>query len=113
VAHWSGPEQARTPLKLGAIGVRLSRWVTLHGFALNLEVDLGLFELIVPCGITRYGVTSLAQLSGAPAAVADFVEPAWREIASRLGREPSELLDLREASFESVAAQLTGLLVSP
>lgn len=57
--------------KIGAIGVRVRRWVTLHGFSVNVAPDLSHFTGIVPCGISEYPVTSLAAL-GKAATLADF-----------------------------------------
>ena len=60
IGIWTGTGAAEA--KIGAIGVRVRRWVTMHGFAINVAPDLAHFGGIVPCGIAEYGVTSLARL---------------------------------------------------
>jgi lipoyl(octanoyl) transferase len=77
--------------KLAAIGVRISRWITSHGFALNVRPNLEDFELIVPCGIADRGVTSLARL-GCPATrsdVEDRIVTHFGDVFDRRLSEPS------------------------
>ncbi len=62
VGIWVADHAAGTEAKIGAIGVRVTRWVSWHGVSLNLEPDLSHFGGIVPCGIKQHGVTSLHQL---------------------------------------------------
>lgn len=50
--------------KIAALGVRISRWVTMHGFSLNINPDLNFYKNIIPCGIKEYGVTSMAKIMG-------------------------------------------------
>lgn len=63
---WLDVEKGVGARKIAALGVKSSRWVTMHGFAFNLNTDLSFFDLIVPCGIGDRGVTSLAQACGHP-----------------------------------------------
>ena len=62
IGIWTG--EGATEAKIGAIGVRVRKWVTLHGFSVNVAPDLGAFGGIVPCGIADFGVTSIAALGG-------------------------------------------------
>ena len=81
--------------KIGAIGVRIRRWVTMHGFSVNLAPDLSHFSGIVPCGIEGYGVTSLARLGIAVDA------PMWD--AALLARAPQFLAELEQHYDEKAA----------
>lgn len=58
---WVNSSVDKKPKKIAAFGVKTSRWVTMHGFALNVNVDLNYFNFINPCGFTDKGVTSIAQ----------------------------------------------------
>lgn len=58
---WVGPDARGPERKICAMGIRCSRWVTMHGLAFNLNTDLSFFDFIVPCGISDRGVTSLAR----------------------------------------------------
>jgi lipoyl(octanoyl) transferase len=75
-SHWRGAAEASRPAKIGAIGVKISRWVTMHGFALNATTALSDFAMIVPCGIAQHPVTSLEALG-----VTDV--PSVRALAAR------------------------------
>jgi lipoyl(octanoyl) transferase len=77
---WVGRE------KVAAIGVRISRWITSHGFALNVAPDLAYFDLIVPCGISDRGVTSMAQLTGRPLTPDEVAPIVAEEFGAVFGR---------------------------
>jgi lipoyl(octanoyl) transferase len=65
------PDGSAAEDKIAAIGIRLRRWVSFHGIAINVEPDLSHFTGIVPCGVTDHGVTSLVDL-GLPVTMADL-----------------------------------------
>ena len=82
---WVGNE------KLAAIGVRIARWVTSHGFALNVSTNLAHFDLIVPCGIGDKGVTSLARLTRRSIDMDEVALVTARVFASFFDRSPVHL----------------------
>jgi len=71
--------------KIGAIGVRISRWITSHGIAFNVTTDVDFFNLIVPCGIADKGVTSLASQLGRA--------PELRDVEDRFAARFSQVFD--------------------
>jgi lipoyl(octanoyl) transferase len=72
--------------KIGAIGVRISRWITSHGFAFNVSTDLDHFKLIVPCGISDRGVTSLEHAAGTRIEIADVEDALARHFCDVFDR---------------------------
>ncbi|TAM96693.1 MAG: lipoyl(octanoyl) transferase LipB [Rhizobiaceae bacterium] len=86
------PDGTQAEDKIAAIGIRLRRWVSFHGIALNVEPELEHFSGIVPCGISGYGVTSLVDL-GLPATMADADEAlkaAFRDVFGDVREAPVE-----------------------
>jgi lipoyl(octanoyl) transferase len=83
---WIGQETSPDARKIAAIGVHLSRWLTTHGFALNVNTHLPHFNLIVPCGIREAGVTSLQKELGRPVPMA--------EVQDKVARHFSEVFEL-------------------
>jgi lipoyl(octanoyl) transferase len=82
IGIWVADRAAGTEAKIGALGVRVTRWVSWHGGALNVEPDLAHFDGIVPCGIREHGVTSLHAL-GIPVTMAEVdaaLRVAWGEV---------------------------------
>jgi lipoyl(octanoyl) transferase len=80
---WAGPN------KVAAIGVRISRWITSHGFAFNVATNLNHFDLIVPCGIADKGVTSLEILTGRRLTMDEVESAVVTSFAAVFGRRPA------------------------
>ena len=84
---WVGSEPAGDARKIGAVGVHIARWITTHGFALNVNSALEDFELIVPCGIREAGVTSMDRELGRPVDVGAVEDSLARAFAAVLEAE--------------------------
>lgn len=78
-----GPER-----KIAALGIRVSRGVTMHGFSLNCDVDLGWYDRFVPCGIADAGVTTLSHELGRPVGVTEVLPAVERRLTHYLGWTP-------------------------
>lgn len=81
---WLRATAERPERKIGAIGIRVSRGVTMHGIALNCDVDLGWYDRFVPCGISDAGVTSLSHETGRDVPVAEVLPVLRRELEQLL-----------------------------
>jgi lipoyl(octanoyl) transferase len=81
---WVAPEGRRPARKVAAVGIRVSRSTTLHGFALNCDCDLSAFSAIVPCGIADAGVTSLTAELGRRVSVEDVFQSVAKAVGDAL-----------------------------
>ena len=82
--------------KVGAIGVAVSRWITYHGVAINVNTDLDYFKLINPCGITQYPVGSVSQLVGREIRLAHFNDLLVHHFAESFGYQPVKVADTNQ-----------------
>jgi lipoate-protein ligase B len=90
--------------KIAALGVKASRWITMHGFALNVRTDLSYFDRIIPCGIFHKGVTSMEQILGTP------VDPD--EVASRVCAAFAEVFGAEVRTVQAGELPLSTMLHS-
>jgi lipoic acid synthetase len=91
---WVGDE------KIAAIGVRVSRGRTRHGFALNVDPDLSMFDHIVPCGIADRGVTSMARLLGRPVAMREVVDSVVARFAEAFDADDANGADRQDVAWQ-------------
>ena len=92
--------------KVAAIGVKVSRWTTMHGFALNVNTDLSYFDRIIPCGIFHKGVASLRSVTGRELALPDVAEAIIRNFESvfSVASHPTMLTELFPGTHPEEAA---------
>ena len=90
---WVRGQAGAADRKVGAIGIRVARGVTMHGFALNCDCDLSWFDRIVPCGLRDAAVTTLSAEAGRAVTVADTLDTVRREVAAALGADRSRWVE--------------------
>ena len=104
----SGAAARGVDRKVGAIGIRIARGVTMHGFALNCDCDLSWFDRIVPCGISDATVTTLSAEAGHPVGVADVLEVIQPQLAEVLGARQCRTITGTSELMPLTAARSTG-----
>jgi len=107
------PTTGRPERKIAALGIRVSRGVTMHGFAINCDVDLGWYDRFVPCGISDAAVTSLSAELGRPITVEDVTPLVTRELDRLLDWQPYRSTPDYEPRPEPGRAPLRVPLVNP
>ena len=109
--RWTTERAARRLVKIGAVGVRLSRWISMHGFALNLHTDMRAYDAIIPCGIKSHGVASVASLTARPAAelaAGPIALASAPQLAAGLALEVSPVEDLSAVATDALEQALLG-----
>jgi lipoyl(octanoyl) transferase len=99
IGVWAGDE------KIASIGVHLSRWITTHGFALNVATDLSYFTGIIPCGLQQVRMTSIERLTGKAPTLPEIAAVAARHFGSIFGRELVVAEEIAMAARPVLAAE--------
>jgi lipoyl(octanoyl) transferase len=105
---WVGAEGGDAA-KIGAIGIRIARWITSHGFAFNVNTNLDHFRLIVPCGISDHGVTSLAKEAGRPLPLEEVEDAIVRQFASLFERSAVTIASSTPRPATAITSNRTSL----
>jgi lipoyl(octanoyl) transferase len=105
--QWATAPWAGSLAKIGAIGVRVSRWVTMHGFALNLDIDLTSFAVIVPCGIKDHDVASVASLAGRSRTVRQVALDIEKHLARAMDLQTGGVIDVEAVATDDLERLIT------
>jgi len=101
---WLRGERGQPDRKVAAIGIRVARGVTMHGFALNCDCDLSWYDRIVPCGLRDAGVTTLSAESGRSISVTDTLDAVERHLAEALGAASVRRVDGAPVASQALAS---------